>query len=107
MSFKETLRALFKLSGGQAMPSDSETNYEYTSGNNQSFVAPSDGYLSIGSSMDSNDWSRCVMWGGIETVNADNGNSAAFSPMKKGQTKHFNVTSVRFVKFISTVGGGG
>ena len=89
----------------QAMPSDSVQEYEYENISEQAFVAPSDGYLTIGSGV-SNGSGHCVCWGGIETAVASNENTAIFAPMKKGQTRYFSVTNYRFVRFIPTVGGG-
>lgn len=87
----------------QAMPSDSAQEYEYENTVEQTFVAPSDGYLTIGSGV-SNGSGHTVCWGGIETTVGSDENTAVFAPMKKGQTRYFSVTSYRFVRFIPTVG---
>ena len=105
VDFKSLVGKLFHMSGSQAMPSDSTQEYEYENTTEQTFVAPSDGYLTIGSGV-SNGSSHCVCWGGIETTVASNEATAVFAPMKKGQTRYFSVTSYRFVRFIPTIGGG-
>lgn len=91
----------------QSMPSSTVTDYEYTTPTDQHFTAPNDGYLTIGASVGEGNWSRCVMWGGIEAVSAAEEPTAAYVPVLKGQTVYFSVSVIRFVKFVSTIGGGG
>ena len=91
----------------QSMPSSTVTDYVYTTPTDQQFTAPNDGYLTIGASVGEGDWSRCVLWGGIESVSAAEEQTSAYVPMRKGQTVYFSVSVIRFVKFISTIGGGG
>ena len=45
-NFLDSLRTIFKLSGSQAFPSDSTIDYPTTT--ESPFIAPCDGYLSIG-----------------------------------------------------------
>ena len=113
MSLKDLIRSLIESTftskkayiSNQAMPSSSITNYQYEEDSDQSFTSPNDGYLTIGGSL-VNGVSRCVMWGGIESTIASNEETAAYVPMRKGQTVYFSVTNPRFIKFVSTIGGG-
>jgi hypothetical protein len=108
------IRALFRLSGGQAMPtgSISHTYYSDTDTTSHSFVASADGYIQVSAS--SNTTSNELMIGtsnGVYiTSNASTSGWGCFGlyPVKKGQS--FNVRGSGManmsVGHVLTVGGG-
>lgn len=97
----------------QAMPGSTSESYEYENNENVTFVAPTDGYLTIGSTPDDDGKSFIVSWGDIESSIQNSagtptlGDLAISVPMRKGSTKYFSVKAPRFIRFFSTVGGGG
>ena len=120
MSLKDKLRSLIESTfmskksfiSNQAMPGSAYESYEYENNQDVAFVAPTDGYLTIGSTPDNDGISSIVSWGDIETSIQNTagtptlGDLAISVPMRKGSTKYFSIKAPRFIRFFSTVGGG-
>ena len=111
MSLKSLINALFKLSGGQAMPKSQWTDLDTES---SSIIAPSNGYLKLSIHTDNanSPWfnasvNNClsVNWNAVDFVG---GFSSCFVPMKKGDTVSLMKSNCTFVsvQFFPLVGGG-
>ena len=112
MSLKELIRALFKLSGGQAMPLNLWRDLD-TDG---TITAPSDGWISlrVKTTLDgSKPWySINTSSGLIQNYVASpflDGGSCCVTPVRKGDTLTVQSSNcvVDFVRFCPTVGSGG
>lgn len=107
MSLKELIRALFKLSGGQAMPAVSA---QIMLNNQQSgnYTAPSDGYFSIGCTA-GGEIPHVNMWSTVDQSSTGSQEFDARSTIviRKGDTVTWSNSKVTdFIKFTPTVGGG-
>ena len=112
MSLKELIRALFKLSGGQAMPKSQWTDLDLQA---QQFQMPYDGWLKFGflTTGTESPWYFVSIQNGLSSnVVASNfisGGSQGFIPVKKGDTVRINVNncSLSQLQVFNLVGGGG
>lgn len=113
MSLKSLINALFKLSGGQAMPDSREIQVTSNTGTN-TFTPPADGYFVIGVSRSGDEYGYVNIWGGINS-SSTTGNTAAtaypqaraFVPCKKGKTISYSAEgTIDRSAFVYLVGGG-
>ena len=112
MSFKSSLNALFKLSGSQAMPSNSWRDLNI----DRIIVAPSDGWISLrvkttvedGNPWYSIDTSSGLLQNYVASPFLDGG-ACCVTPVRKGDTLTIQLENcvVDFVRFCPTVGSGG
>lgn len=111
--YKKLTNAHFKLSGGQAMPNEQSNVITHIFTESTSFVAPSDGYVCLKVGASSNTWYRLLL---IENdleylFNSEAGAyfGSGWFAVKKGATIQSSLNSgvTGFIKFISSVGGGG
>ena len=109
--YKKLVNALFKLSGGQAMPQS-----QYTETTSATYIAPADGWVifSFQTQSDNNPW-YIVYINSIPFFNIVGsafigGGSLAFVPVKKGdivsQQGGNGSTKLTYFRFFKTVGGG-
>lgn len=112
MSLKSLINALFKLSGGQAMPSNLWRDLDTTG----TITAPSDGWITlrVKSTVDgANPWYAIDSSSGlIQNYNASpfiDGGACCVTPVRKGDTLTVQTQScvIDFVRFCPTVGSGG
>lgn len=103
--FDTRLSAQKVFVSNQSMPSSTVTDFVYTTPTDQHFTAPSDGYLTLVSAIGEGNWAYCVIWQDIESASyAEGATTAAYVPMRKGQTVYFSVAAIKVVKFVSTIG---
>lgn len=109
--YKKLVNALFKLSGGQAMPTH---NYVALGAGISTCTATFDGYLktylkTIGTNAP---WFNIAIYGGISTnlapVNFVNAISCVCIPVRKGDTINFQTSECEIgdVQLFKLVGGG-
>ena len=107
--YKKLTNALFKLSGGQAMPSAEVVSVSKTSDNN--YVAPSDGYFTLdGEQAIGNGSYLHGTSSGLALITASLQGQGAklYSPAKKGSTvflfaSQYTSSNISFTKLV---GGG-
>ena len=112
MSVKKLINALFKLSGGQAMPNKQSNVITHSFSTSTSFVAPSDGYVCLRVEDPSTSWYRLSLITNSMEYLFNNDAGAHFGSgwfaVKKGTTIESILNSgiSGSIKFISSVGGG-
>lgn len=112
MSIKSLINALFKLSGGQAMPNEQSNVITHSFSDSTSFVAPSDGYVCLIVEDSNNTWFRLSLITNAITYlfnsNAGSYFGSGWFAVKKGATIESTLTpgASGLIKFISSVGGG-
>lgn len=112
MSFKSLINALFKLSGGQAMPNEQSNVITHSFSESTSFVAPSDGYVCLRVEDSRTTWYRLSLITNSMDYLFNNNAGAYFGSgwfaVKKGATIESSLNSgvSGVIKFISSVGGG-
>lgn len=112
MSLKSLINALFKLSGGQAMPNEQSNVITHSFSSPTSFVAPSDGYVCLVAEDSSNTWYRVSLIDNAINYLFNNNAGAYFGSgwfaVRKGATIRASVNNgvSASIKFISTIGGG-
>lgn len=111
MSLKQLINALFKLSGGQAMPKNQWIDIDLQA---QQFQMPYDGWLKFGfkTTGTENPWYLVSIQNGLSSnVVASTfitGGTQGFIPVKKGDTVHIivNNCSLYQLQIFNLVGGG-
>lgn len=104
------IRALFRLSGTQAMPNTRHSYQEFSgTGKDQNFVSPINGYLEV-QSTESN--SRIALtgvtsWMFVSTLDTGIGTCGVFLPVAKGQNVTVWLTNGKgaTLRWINLVGG--
>ena len=112
MSLKSLINALFKLSGGQAMPDSREIQVTSKTGTN-TFIPPANGYLVLGASQSGNQYGYVNIWGGINASSTTGTSSSsafpqarAYVPCKKGKTVSYSMEgTIDRSAFVYLVGG--
>lgn len=113
MSFKSSLNALFRLSGGMAMPSSNQTAVSVT-GTQVTFTAPKAGWLYVvGRGVSSQTSSIEVLLNGVSlgvrAIFSADLLGRVFVPLNKGRSVTINLTNIQsdqLIRFIESVGGG-
>lgn len=112
MSLKELIRALFKLSGGQAMPSANYIDLPLNSPHDtlKDYIAPCDGYLVVLTD-DTNGWAECRNDNINFMYTRSNGDfPSAYMPVSKGQNVKYRLSQAssgyHYARFIKLIGGG-
>ena len=111
--YKKLTNALFKLSGGQAMPNEQSNVITHSFSESTSFIAPSDGYVCLRVEDSRTTWYRLSLITNSMDYLFNNDAGAYFGSgwfaVKKGATIESSLNSgvSGVIKFISSVGGGG
>lgn len=109
MSLKSLINALFKLSGGQAMPSDDFVNTTINSMIGD-FTAPQDGYIALRNP--NGGYNRISLCNGnvpvTITIDAGSGWASGWYAVRKGQIVGYRIDnfSEALIVFCHSVGGG-
>lgn len=108
--YKKLTNALFKLSGGQAMPQS-----QYTETTSATYIAPADGWVffSFKTQSANNPWFvvyiNSIPFFNIVGSSFVGGSALAFVPVKKGdivsQQDGNGSTKLTYFRFFKTVGG--
>ena len=110
--YKKLTNALFKLSGGQAMPNEQSNVITHSFSGLTNFVAPSDGYVCLMVEDSNNTWYRLSLIDNAISCIFNNNVGSYFGSgwfaVKKGATIQSSLNSgvIGVIKFISFVGGG-
>ena len=108
--YKNLVNALFKLSGGQAMPSDKPDNiitiFQGNAAYNKTLIAPNDGYYSIDGSSD--EVKTTYIQASVLSFITGSGRHSIYAPCRKGQPVSLVTTASSdvVVRFRTLIGGG-
>ena len=112
MSVKSLTGTLFKMSGGQAMPSANYIDLPLNSPHDtlKDYIAPCDGYLAVLTD-DTNGWAECRNDNVNFIYSRSNGDfPSAYIPVSKGQNVKYRLSQAssgyHYARFIKLIGGG-